>query len=91
MGQGKIEGGSLPVPTKSNEVSEEVLTEHIDTLDLSVRSRKCMERLGIGTVGALIGRTEAELLTAKNFGQTSLNEIKMRLEERGLRLKDAPY
>ena len=50
-----------------------------------------MERLGIQSVGQLIARTEAELLSAKNFGQTSLNEIKSRLEERGLRLKDAPY
>ena len=67
------------------------LNEHIDTLSLSVRSRKCMERLGISSIGQLIGRTEAELLSAKNFGQTSLNEIKSRLEERGLRLKDSPY
>ena len=36
-------------------------------------------------------RTEAELLSAKNFGQTSLNEIKARLEERGLSMKDSPY
>jgi DNA-directed RNA polymerase subunit alpha len=91
LGQGKMEGVAFPTPAAPTEVSEETLTMHIDTLDLSVRSRKCMERLGITSVGALIGRTEAELLTAKNFGQTSLNEIKMRLEERGLRLKDAPY
>lgn len=92
LGQGKIDGGgALPAPPKPVEVSQEVLNQHIDSLDLSVRSRKCMERLGINTIGALIGRTEAELLSAKNFGQTSLNEIKQRLEERGLRLKDAPY
>lgn len=92
LGQGKIEGGApLPAPPKPVEVSQEILNQHIDSLDLSVRSKKCMERLGINTVGALISRTEAELLSAKNFGQTSLNEIKQRLEERGLRLKDAPY
>jgi DNA-directed RNA polymerase subunit alpha len=91
LGQGKIEGGAMPVVPKPVEVSPEVLNQHIDSLDLSVRSRKCMERLGITTIGQLIGRTEAELLSAKNFGQTSLNEIKQRLEERGLRLKDAPY
>jgi len=90
LGQGKIEGG-FAAPPQPVEVSEETLNLHIDALDLSVRSRKCMERLGIGTIGQLIQRTEAELLSAKNFGQTSLNEIKMRLEERGLNLKDAPY
>ena len=90
LGQGKIEGGGIMAP-RPVEVSEEVLSAHIDTLDLSVRSRKCMERLGINTIGALVMKTEAELLSAKNFGQTSLNEIKMRLEERGLRLKDSPF
>jgi DNA-directed RNA polymerase subunit alpha len=91
LGQGKMEGGALRVPVKAVEVSAETLEQHIDSLNLSVRSRKCMERLGINTLGALVNRTEAELLSAKNFGQTSLNEIKSKLEERGLRLKDAPY
>ncbi|MBE7451933.1 MAG: hypothetical protein HS111_24525 [Kofleriaceae bacterium] len=50
-----------------------------------------MERLGILTVGQLVSRTEQELLSAKNFGQTSLNEIKQRLEERGMRLKAQPF
>jgi DNA-directed RNA polymerase subunit alpha len=91
LGQGKIEGSSLPAAPKPVEVSQEILNQHIDSLDLSVRSKKCMERLGITQIGQLINRTEAELLSAKNFGQTSLTEIKQRLEERGLRLKDAPY
>ena len=91
LGQGKMDGGAYMAPVAQVEVSEEVLGQHIDGLDLSVRSRKCMERLGITAIGQLIQRTEAELLAAKNFGQTSLNEIKMKLEERGLRLKDAPY
>lgn len=91
LGQGKIEGGAYRAPLQQVEVSEEILNESIDALALSVRSRKCMERLGIVSLGQLISRTEAELLSAKNFGQTSLNEIKARLEERGLRLKDSPY
>ena len=91
LGQGKIEGGgSMLAPTRV-EISEEILNAHIDQLDLSVRSRKCMERLGITSIGQLVQKTEAELLSAKNFGQTSLSEIKMRLEERGLGLKDAPF
>jgi DNA-directed RNA polymerase subunit alpha len=91
LGQGKMDGSAFIAPASPVEVSEEILQQHIDGLDLSVRSRKCMERLGITAIGQLIQRTEAELLSAKNFGQTSLNEIKMKLEERGLRLKDAPY
>jgi DNA-directed RNA polymerase subunit alpha len=72
-------------------VPEEVMKKPISDLELSVRSRKCMERLAIETVGDLMQKTEAELLAAKNFGQTSLNEVKQRLEEFGLRLKDAAY
>ena len=91
LGQGKMDGGGVRPTLEPVSVSDEVLNQHIDTLNLSVRSRKCMERLGIDAIGQLISRTEAELLSAKNFGQTSLNEIKVRLEERDLRLKDSPY
>ncbi|MEK7731287.1 MAG: DNA-directed RNA polymerase subunit alpha C-terminal domain-containing protein, partial [Planctomycetota bacterium] len=48
-------------------------------LELSVRSRKCLQRLGIATLGELMQRSEAELLAIKNFGQTSLTEIKRQL------------
>ena len=56
-------------------------------LDLSVRARKCMNRLNITTVGELIRRTQDELLDCKNFGVTSLNEIKGKLAEHGLKLR----
>lgn len=57
-------------------------------LNMSVRSRKCMTRLGITTVGELVQRTPDELLSAKNFGVTSLNEIRAKLSEHGLRLRN---
>ncbi len=59
----------------------------IADLEFTVRSRKCMQRLNIETVADLLDRTEAELMAAKNFGQTSLNEIKAKLVELGLSLK----
>ena len=59
----------------------------ITDLEFSVRSRKCMQRLNIETIGDLVDRTEAELMATKNFGQTSLNEIKSKLGEIGLGLK----
>jgi DNA-directed RNA polymerase subunit alpha len=46
-----------------------------------------LERLGIATVGDLAARTEAELLGVKNFGETSLDEVKSRLAELGLSLR----
>jgi len=59
----------------------------IDELDLSIRARRCMETLEIHTIGELLQRSESELLASKNFGQTSLNEIRQRLGVIGLHLK----
>jgi DNA-directed RNA polymerase subunit alpha len=59
----------------------------VSELELSVRSRKALQRLGVSSVGDLTMRTEAELLSIKNFGQTSLTEIKEQLERFGLSLR----
>ena len=56
-------------------------------LELSVRSRKALQRLNINSLGELSARTEDELLGCKNFGQTSLNEIKQQLTAFGLTLR----
>ena len=60
----------------------------IGDLALSVRSRKCMNRLQIQTIGQLLARTPDELLASRNFGVTSLNEIRLKLTEAGLRLRN---
>lgn len=65
----------------------DVLSKSVDELELSVRSRRCLERLGLRTLGDLASRTEAELMAAKNFGVTSLNEIKQQLAAYGLSLR----
>ncbi len=59
----------------------------IADLELSVRARKCMQRLNIETIGDLCEKSESDLLSTKNFGQTSLNEIKQKLAEQNLALK----
>jgi len=56
-------------------------------LNLSVRARKCMNRLGIASLGELIVRSADELLEAKNFGMTSLNEVREKLRQMGLNLR----
>lgn len=71
----------------NSKMREEILQRPIDALELSVRSRKCMDRLGITTIGELCEKSELELETAKNFGRVSLNEIKKRLMENNLSLK----
>ena len=64
-----------------------MLAKPITDLELSVRARKCMQRLNIETIGDLCEKTEADLLATKNFGQTSLNEVKIKLTEANLGLK----
>lgn len=80
---------SIPGSESSGAVvgNEGVLSTPVAELELSVRARKALERLGIATLGDLASRGESELLTCKNFGQTSLNEIKQRLTEYGLELR----
>ncbi len=64
-----------------------LLSRPIADLSLSVRARKCMVRLGISTIAELIRKTGDELLECKNFGVTSLNEVRERLAANGLRLR----
>lgn len=66
--------------------SEGVLSKLVSELEFSVRARRCLQRLNINTVGDLIQHSEAELLATRNFGQTSLNEIRARLADFGLSL-----
>ncbi|HLX61427.1 MAG TPA: DNA-directed RNA polymerase subunit alpha C-terminal domain-containing protein [Planctomycetota bacterium] len=65
------------------------LAKPITDLELSVRSRKCMQRLNIETIGDLCEKSEADLLATKNFGQTSLTEVKQKLGELNLGLKQS--
>ncbi len=72
------------------EIAADVAGQPVSALELSVRSRKCLQALGINTVGELADRSEAELLGARNFGQTSLEEIKKGLAQLGLGLRESP-
>ena len=55
-------------------------------LELSVRATNCLESEGITTVRDLVIRTDEELLEVRNFGETTLKEVKQKLDERGLNL-----
>jgi DNA-directed RNA polymerase subunit alpha len=55
-------------------------------LELSVRATNCLESEGITTVRDLVLRTDEELLEVRNFGETTLREVKTKLAERGLSL-----
>ena len=66
-----------------------VLSTPLAQIELSVRARKALETLKIGTLGELVSMSEAELLACRNFGQTSLNTIRQALGQYGLRLAEA--
>jgi DNA-directed RNA polymerase subunit alpha len=76
------ESDQEPVDTQ-----QEILQKSVDDIELSVRSRKCLQRLNLRTIGDLINKTDAELLGCKNFGVTSLNEVKQQLSELNLSLR----
>lgn len=66
---------------------ETTLAKPVSDLALSVRARKALQLLGIQTLGDLASHTEAELMGVKNFGATSLKEVRERLAENGLALR----
>jgi DNA-directed RNA polymerase subunit alpha len=69
------------------EGSPESMSKYLSDMEFSGRARKCFQRLNLVTVADLVNKTEAELLAAKNFGQTSLNEVKLKLGDLGLALR----
>ncbi|HET2637019.1 DNA-directed RNA polymerase subunit alpha [Streptococcus pneumoniae] len=81
---------------KSTEVMKEADTESddrildrtIEELDLSVRSYNCLKRAGINTVHDLTEKSEAEMMKVRNLGRKSLEEVKLKLIDLDLGLKD---
>jgi DNA-directed RNA polymerase subunit alpha len=65
-----------------------IMNKPIGDLNLSVRARKCMSKLNIQTVGDILKHTGDELLECKNFGVTSLNEVRDKLQALNLKLKN---
>jgi DNA-directed RNA polymerase subunit alpha len=92
LGQALEQGGGhferrFPSSAPLSDAEQAVLNKSVSELNLSVRARKCMNRLGINNIGELIQRTADELLESKNFGMTSLNEVREKLRSMGLTLR----
>jgi len=79
-----IEIGPAPVET----VLSSEMAMPIENLDLTVRSYNCLKREGINTVSELIALSEHQLVNIRNFGQKSVDEVRDKLAEMGLSLKD---
>jgi len=74
-------------PEELSEKERTAMAKPIADLNLSVRARKCTAKLGIDTIGDLIRHTADQLLEQKNFGVTSLTEVRAKLQEMGLKLQ----
>ncbi len=86
-------GQEIPVEMSETAAASSVDTElerklnmSLAELELSVRATNCLESEGITSVRDLVIRSEDELLEVRNFGETTLKEVKMKLAERGLHL-----
>lgn len=65
---------------------ERKLDMSLAELELSVRATNCLESEGITTVRHLVSRSEDQLLNVRNFGETTLKEVRAKLHEIGLDL-----
>ena len=73
---------------KEEDQKEKVLEMTIEELDLSVRSYNCLKRAGINTVLELANKSEDDMMKVRNLGRKSLEEVKAKLEELGLGLRE---
>jgi DNA-directed RNA polymerase subunit alpha len=90
LGQSLEEGAQYDAYRSKEPLSEQeqaVLSKPVSELNLSVRARKCMNRLGINALADLVQRSADDLLESKNFGMTSLNEVREKLGQLGLSLR----
>ena len=90
-GVGETTAGLSLGPEPGEEETTGVLAEPIEDLELTVRSYNCLKREGITTVGELVQRSEDDLLEIRNFGQKSIDEVKAKLADLNLGLKQKEF
>ena len=82
------EGMEIMVEKEENQ-KEKALEMTIEELELSVRSFNCLKRAAINTVEELTHRSEEDMMKVRNLGKKSLDEVKHKLEELGLGLRQS--
>ncbi len=90
-GVGEGSGALVLGPEPGNDEVSGVLAQPIEDLELTVRSYNCLKREGVTSVGELLQKSEDDLLEIRNFGQKSIDEVKAKLEEMGLGLKEKDF
>lgn len=73
---------------KEEDQKEKALEMTIEELELSVRSFNCLKRASINTVEELTHKSEDDMMKVRNLGKKSLDEVKLKLEELGLGLRE---
>ena len=76
------------VSSSPEKVENDILQKSIRILGLSHRSSKVLNKANVKTVEQLVSKSDLELLSYKNFGRTSLNEVKNKLKDQGLALNE---
>ena len=82
------EGMEIMVEKEENQ-KEKALEMTIEELELSVRSFNCLKRAAINTVEELTQKSEEDMMKVRNLGKKSLDEVKNKLEELGLSLRQS--
>ena len=78
------------MPDTEDEETRQLLDMPLSQLELSVRASNCLESMNISTLRELIRLREDDLLRIRNFGQTSLEELKVKLTDLNLELGQVP-
>jgi DNA-directed RNA polymerase subunit alpha len=84
-------GGLVLGPEPGEDEQSGIMARPIEDMDLTVRSYNCLKREGVTTVGELLQKSEEDLLEIRNFGQKSIDEVKAKLEEMGLGLRNKDF
>ncbi len=90
VGEGESVGLVLG-PEPGEDEASGVLATPIEEMELTVRSYNCLKREGVATVGDLVQKSEDDLLEIRNFGQKSIDEVKAKLEDMGLGLREKEF
>lgn len=85
----KVPEGALPEDPIVVDAAKGPVPIPIDDLDLSVRSNNCLRRAGINTVDELTQKTEDDMMKVRNLGRKSLEEVKKKLADLGLGLRNS--
>ncbi len=85
LGQ-RVNAEARPAVAGFDPAIETKLSMSLAELNLSVRATNCLETENIHTIRDLVARSEDQLLDVRNFGETTLNEVREKLSDLGLRL-----